>query len=125
MSPQVLSLVILVIMFVIATVLPINMGALGFVAAFLFGTLVLDLKVDAILENFPAGLFLTVAGITYLFGSAQINGTVDLLIRGAVRAVGGRVAAIRGSCSPSPRCSSATWAGWPRPLRRRSRSSAS
>ena len=94
MSPQVLSLVILVIMFVIATVLPINMGALGFVAAFLFGTLVLDLKVDQILENFPAGLFLTLAGITYLFGIAQINGTVDLLIRGAVRLVGGRIAAI-------------------------------
>ena len=94
MSPQVLSLIILVIMFVIATALPINMGVLGFVAAFLFGTLVLDLDADAILENFPASLFLTLAGITYLFGIAQINGTVDLLIRGAVRLVGGRVAAI-------------------------------
>jgi di/tricarboxylate transporter len=94
MSPEVLSLVILLVIFVIATTLPINMGALGFGAAFLLGTLVLGLDVDQILENFPSGLFLTLAGITYLFGIAQINGTVDLLIRGAIRLVGGRIAAI-------------------------------
>jgi di/tricarboxylate transporter len=94
MSPEVLSLVILLVIFVVATVLPINMGALGFGAAFLLGTLVLGLDVDQILENFPTGLFLTLVGITYLFGIAQINGTVDLLIRGAIRLVGGRIAAI-------------------------------
>ena len=94
MSQEVLSLVILLVIFVIATTLPINMGALGFGAAFLLGTLVLGLDVDQILENFPSGLFLTLAGITYLFGIAQINGTVDLLIRGAIRLVGGRIAAI-------------------------------
>jgi di/tricarboxylate transporter len=94
MSPEVLSLVILLVIFAIATTLPINMGVLGFGAAFLLGTLVLGLTVDEILENFPADLFLTLAGITYLFGIAQINGTVDLLIRGAIRLVGGRIAAI-------------------------------
>ena len=94
MSPEVVSLLILLVILVIATVLPINMGALGFGAAFLLGTLVLGLSVDEILANFPAGLFLTLAGITYLFAIAQINGTVDLLIRGAIRLVGGRIAAI-------------------------------
>ncbi|WP_448616865.1 SLC13 family permease [Modestobacter sp. URMC 112] len=94
MSPEVVSLLILLVILVIATVLPINMGALGFAAAFLLGTLVLGLSVDEILAGFPAGLFLTLAGITYLFGIAQINGTVDLLIRGAIRAVGGRIPAI-------------------------------
>jgi di/tricarboxylate transporter len=94
MSPEVLSLVILLVIFVIATAFPINMGALGFGAAFLLGTLVLGLDADQILENFPAGLFLTLVGITYLFGVAQINGTVDLLIRGAIRLVGGRIAAV-------------------------------
>ena len=94
MSPEVVSLLILLVILVIATVLPINMGALGFGAAFLLGTLVLGLSVDEILAGFPAGLFLTLAGITYLFGIAQINGTVDLLIRGAIRMVGGRIAAI-------------------------------
>jgi di/tricarboxylate transporter len=93
-SPEVLSLVVLVIMFVLATALPINMGTLGFTAAFLFGTLVLDLDVDGVLASFPTDLFLTLAGITFLFGIAQLNGTVDLLVRGAIRLVGGRLAAI-------------------------------
>lgn len=94
MSPEVVSLLILLVILVIATVLPINMGVLGFGAAFLLGTLALGMSVDEILANFPANLFLTLAGITYLFGIAQINGTVDLLIRGAIRMVGGRIAVI-------------------------------
>jgi Na+/H+ antiporter NhaD/arsenite permease-like protein len=49
---------------------------------------------DEILGGFPAELVLTLIGVTYLFAIAQNNGTVDLLVRGAVRMVGGHVAAI-------------------------------
>ena len=49
---------------------------------------------DEILVGFPAELVLTLIGVTYLFAIAQNNGTVDLLVRGAVRLVGGHVAAI-------------------------------
>jgi Na+/H+ antiporter NhaD/arsenite permease-like protein len=37
---------------------------------------------------------LTLIGVTYLFAIARNNGTVDLIVRSAVRAVGGRVALI-------------------------------
>lgn len=70
------------------------MGALAFVAAFLVGTLSVGLTTDDILGGFPAGLVVTLIGVTYLFAIAQNNGTVDLLVRGAVRLVGGYVAAI-------------------------------
>ncbi|MEM5430235.1 SLC13 family permease [Cupriavidus oxalaticus] len=94
MSPHVISISVLGLMFVIATVLPINMGALAFVGAFLVGTLVAAMPAKAILAGFPADLFLTLVGITYLFAVAQNNGTIDWLVRLAVRAVGGRIAAI-------------------------------
>ncbi|GAA3752311.1 SLC13 family permease [Spinactinospora alkalitolerans] len=94
MSPEIITILALVAMFVVATVLPVNMGALAFVAAFLVGTLAVGMDADGILGAFPGGLFLTLVGITYLFAIAQNNGTVDLLVRGAVRLVGGRVAAI-------------------------------
>ncbi|MFC4420003.1 SLC13 family permease [Cupriavidus pampae] len=81
-------------MFVVATALPINMGVLAFVGAFLVGTFVADMPAKAIFLGFPADLFLTLAGITYLFAVAQKNGTIDWLVRLAVRAVGGRIAAI-------------------------------
>ncbi|MEV4645057.1 SLC13 family permease [Saccharopolyspora sp. NPDC049357] len=91
MEPQVLSIIVLVLMFAVGTALPINMGVLAFVAAFILGTLSLGMTTDQIIAGFPSDLFLTLVGITYLFGIAQINGTIDLLVQWAVRLVGGRV----------------------------------
>jgi Na+/H+ antiporter NhaD/arsenite permease-like protein len=93
-SPEIVTIIGLVVIFAIATVLPINMGALAFTAAFVIGTLSVGLSTDDILGGFPAELVLTLIGVTYLFAIAQNNGTVDLLVRGAVRLVGGHVAAI-------------------------------
>jgi Na+/H+ antiporter NhaD/arsenite permease-like protein len=93
-SPEIVTIIALVVIFAIATFLPINMGALGFVAAFVVGTLAVGMSTDEILGGFPAELVVTLIGVTYLFAIAQNNGTVDLLVRGAVRMVGGHVAAI-------------------------------
>jgi di/tricarboxylate transporter len=94
MSAPILSIIILAVMFLLATVLPLNMGALAFVGAFLLGSVVLGMSTNDILANFPGGLFLTIVGVTYLFAIAQNNGTIDLLVRGAVRLVGSKVALI-------------------------------
>ncbi|QGW82532.1 SLC13 family permease [Variovorax paradoxus] len=94
MSSHWISIYALVGMFVLATVLPINMGVIAFVGAFLVGTLVAGMNTKAIMGGFPADLFLTLVGITYLFALAQNNGTIDWLVRLAVRAVRGRIAAI-------------------------------
>ncbi|MGY1659949.1 SLC13 family permease [Geodermatophilus sp. SYSU D00705] len=94
MSPEIVTILALVVIFAIATFLPINMGALAFTAAFIVGTLSVGLTTDDILTGFPAELVVTLIGVTYLFAIAQNNGTVDLLVRGAVRLVGGHVAAI-------------------------------
>src|SRR4051812_13034651 len=94
MSPEVLSILALCAMFVVATILPVNMGVLAFVGAFLVGTLVAGMATKDIIAGFPGGLFLTLVGITYLFALAQNNGTIDWLVQLAVRAVRGRIAAI-------------------------------
>ncbi|HEY4613933.1 MAG TPA: SLC13 family permease [Citricoccus sp.] len=94
MGPEILSILILVAMFVVATVLPVNMGALAFVGAFVLGFFVLGMETDDILASFPGGLFLTIVGVTYLFAIAQRNGTVDVLVQAAVRVVGSKVALI-------------------------------
>ncbi|WP_377449909.1 SLC13 family permease [Rhodococcoides fascians] len=94
MSTELIPIIALVVMFLAATVFPVNMGALGFVAAFFVGTIAVGIGTDDIIAGFPSSLFLTLVGITYLFAIAQNNGTVDLLVRGAVRLVGGRVALI-------------------------------
>jgi di/tricarboxylate transporter len=93
MSTEIASIVGLVVMFVIATVLPINMGALAFVGAFIIG-LLSHISAKEIFAGFPGDLFVTLVGITYLFAIAQNNGTIDLLVRRAVWLVRGRIAAI-------------------------------
>ena len=94
MTPQLISIYALCAMFVVATIWPVNMGVLAFVGAFLVGTLAAGMQTKDIIAGFPGGLFLTLVGITYLFAIAQNNGTIDWLVRLAVRAVRGRIAAI-------------------------------
>jgi di/tricarboxylate transporter len=94
MSAELISILVLVAMFVIATIRPINLGALALVAAFLIGRLVADMSEDDIVGAFPGDLFVILVGVTYLFAIATNNGTVDWLVRASIHAVRGRVVAI-------------------------------
>jgi Na+/H+ antiporter NhaD/arsenite permease-like protein len=93
MSAEIAAIVGLAVMFIIATVLPINMGALALVGAFIIG-LASHMPAKDIFAGFPGDLFVTLVGITYLFAIAQNNGTIDWLVRRAVWLVRGRIAAI-------------------------------
>ncbi|MFI7347948.1 SLC13 family permease [Streptomyces sp. NPDC049936] len=94
MSPELVSILVLVVVFVIATTRSVNMGALAFAAAFGVGTLVADLDADGIFAGFPGDLFVVLVGVTYLFAIARANGTTDWLVHAAVRLVRGRIALI-------------------------------
>ncbi|MBB4715429.1 di/tricarboxylate transporter [Streptomyces luteogriseus] len=94
MSPELISILVLVVVFVIATTRSVNMGALAFAAAFAVGGLVADLDADGIFAGFPGDLFVVLVGVTYLFAIARANGTTDWLVHAAVRLVRGRVALI-------------------------------
>ncbi|MGI5375184.1 SLC13 family permease [Streptomyces sp. CA-251387] len=94
MSPELISILVLAVVFVIATTRSINMGALAFAAAFAVGTVVADLDADGIFAGFPGDLFVVLVGVTYLFAIARANGTTDWLVHAAIRLVRGRVALI-------------------------------
>ncbi len=91
MSPELFSILVLLVMFTVASIWPINLGVMAFVAAFLVGTLVGGFDVDEIFGGFPGDLFILLAGITLLFAIAQRNGTVDLLMDWGLRLVRGNV----------------------------------
>src|ERR671925_1675766 len=93
MSNELISLLVLVLIFLIGTTMPVNMGVLGIVAAFVVGT-VMGVAEDDLFLGFPGDLFIILVGVTYLFGIASGNGTVNWLVHASVRAVGGRVALI-------------------------------
>jgi di/tricarboxylate transporter len=93
-SHELLSILVLAGVFLIATVLPVHMGALALVATYIVGTYVLGEDMDTILGGFPADLFMILVGVTYLFALATDNGTVDWIVARAVRSVGGRIVLI-------------------------------
>jgi di/tricarboxylate transporter len=90
-SIEIIPLIGLVVMFVIATVFPIKIGFLGFIGAFLVGAIAFGFDDKEILEVFPSSIVLTIIGVTYFFGMAKQNGTIDLMVNACIRAVRGRV----------------------------------
>jgi len=95
MSVALISILVLGAIILLATILPVHMGALSLAAAFVVGMFVLDgsfkARTDKIAAGFPGDLFVVLAGVTFLFAIAKNNGTVDWLVQAAVRSVRGRV----------------------------------
>ncbi|MEV0009353.1 SLC13 family permease [Streptomyces sp. NPDC047973] len=90
MSMADVSVVVLVALFA-ATLLPrFNLGLAALPAAFLVG-LAADRTAEEVTAFFPSDFFVLIVGITALFAVAQINGTLDWLLDGMLRLVGGRV----------------------------------
>jgi di/tricarboxylate transporter len=93
-SPQLITILVLALVFLVGTVRSVNLGALALVAAFGVGVGVFGMEVGDVLAGFPAELFVILVGVTFLFAIASGNGTVDWLVQQAIRAVGGHVAAV-------------------------------
>lgn len=87
MSAQIISIVVLAVVFVIATVRPVNLGALALVATFGVGMLVVGEDYDTVISGFPIDVFVLLVGVTYLFGIASVNGTIEWLVTSAARLV--------------------------------------
>lgn len=85
---------VLVLVFLVAAVRAVNMGALALVAAVVVGVTTFGSSTQEVLRGFPTSLFVTLVGVTYLFALARNNGTVDWLVHSSVRLVGGRVALV-------------------------------
>jgi di/tricarboxylate transporter len=89
-SIHVIGVVALVLVFIVGTLRPVNIGALALIATFLIGTLVAGESVKELLAGFPPDLFVLLVGVTYLFGLAAVNGTIEWLIDRAVGLLGDR-----------------------------------
>ena len=90
MGAPVLAIGIFVAVFAIASFRNIHLGVLMLPAAVAVGVWLAGLSVANILDGFPVNILVLIAGVTFLFGIASSNGTVDLLIRKLVSAVGDR-----------------------------------
>ncbi|MGO2883279.1 SLC13 family permease, partial [Corynebacterium variabile] len=93
-----LTISVLVLIFLLGTLRNINLGILGLIGAFLVALAVPEFAdaaedsgdvFDQVFGGFPVDLMIALMGLTYLFGFAQQNGTIDIILRWAMRAVRG------------------------------------
>jgi di/tricarboxylate transporter len=85
-----LAIAIFVAVFAIATLRNIHLGVLMIPAAVAVGVWMAGMRVPDVLGGFPLNILILIAGVTYFFGIARTNGTIDLAIHKLVAAVGDR-----------------------------------
>ncbi len=89
MSPAAVAVAALGLAIVLSVTSRVNVGIVAVALAWIVGVGFAKLKPDAVLDGFPVSLFITLAGVTLLFGAAETNGTMARLTAQAVRLVRG------------------------------------
>jgi Na+/H+ antiporter NhaD/arsenite permease-like protein len=90
MSPATLSLLALLLVIAGSLTSRINVGVLAVALAWPIAIFVAGWKVDAVMATFPSALFITLLGVSLLFGAVQANGTMTSLTHATVRLLRGR-----------------------------------
>lgn len=89
MDFSVISLLVLALVVAVGFIKKINIGFFSVGAAFLLG-MAGNLSAKAIVSGFSSSMFVTLVGVTFLFGMASANGTLDLFSKKVVALVGKR-----------------------------------
>lgn len=82
-----ISLVVLAVVVAIGFIKEVNLGFLSLGAAFVLGTAG-GMSAGDICKGFSSSMFVTLVGVTYLFGMASNNGTLELFSKKVVALVG-------------------------------------
>ncbi len=92
MNPAVLSVLALLLVVAASFGTSVNVGVLAIALAWPIAVYGAGWRPDALMAVFPASLFVTLLGVTMLFGVAQANGTLGAMTERALRLCGGRAA---------------------------------
>lgn len=87
MDFAVISLIVLVAVVAIGFIKKVNLGFLSLGVAFILGTCG-GMSAKEIAGGFSASMFVTLVGVTFLFGMASANGTLELFSKKVVALVG-------------------------------------
>ena len=78
--PAILAIAIFIAVFAIATLRNVHLGILMFPAACGVGVILAGMPLRDVVGGFPVNIMVLLAGVTYFFGIAQANGTIDRAI---------------------------------------------
>ena len=92
MTPAMWSLGALLLVIAGSLTSRINIGVLAVALAWPIGIFAAGWNVDALMATFPSKLFVTLVGVSVLFGAAQANGTMDAIAKSTVGLLRGSAA---------------------------------
>lgn len=72
----------------------LNVGIVAIAFAILIGAIFADIPAAKVMQSWPIDLFMILSGVTFLFGIATTNGTMDKVTANAIRLAGGNTAMI-------------------------------
>lgn len=87
-----ISLIALVIAIIVSIWKNVNLGILSLGLALVIGHFIGGISIKDLIKGYPSSLLLMLVGVTFLFGIAQSNGTLDKITKYAVKMVKGKVA---------------------------------
>lgn len=90
MTVQLLALAIFVGVFAVSAWRNAHLGVLMFAAACGVGLGLASMPMDDIIDGFPVDILVLLVGVTYFFGIAHANGTIDRIIEVTLAKVGHR-----------------------------------
>jgi len=90
MLAPVIAIAIFIVIFAVATARDIHLGILMFPAACLAGVTLAGMPLRDVIGGFPVGILVLLAGVTYFFGIAHVNGTTDRVVRALLARIGKR-----------------------------------
>ena len=91
---DVISLLALVLAIIVSIWKNTNLGTLALGLTLVIGNLIGGVKIKTLIGAYPVSLLLMLAGVTFLFGIAQTNGTLDKITKYTVKSAKGNVAVI-------------------------------
>ena len=94
MAAQITALLVFTGVFVLATLRKVHLGVIMIATAAAVGLWLGNMGLPEVLSGFPVSILVLLVGVTYFFGIAQANGTIDRLIHGAIRIVGNRASVL-------------------------------
>jgi di/tricarboxylate transporter len=94
MLEPVAALAVFAAIFALAAFRNVPVGIVMLAAACGVGLLLADMTIAQVLDGFPVGTMVILAGVTYFFGIARANGTIDRVIDGVLARIGSNVVAL-------------------------------
>jgi di/tricarboxylate transporter len=91
MLEALLALAVFAAIFAAAALRNVPVGIVMLAAACGVGVLLADMALAEVLDGFPVGTMVILAGVTYFFGIARANGTIDCVIDAVLARIGSNV----------------------------------